>query len=72
MRTVTIITNDNNQVIRIPKEFEFSGASELEIRKEGDVITLRPARPDWLSFGKQDKADNDFLTNREDIIEYKT
>ncbi len=72
MRTVTIITNDNNQFIRIPKEFEFSGTSELEIRKEGDVITLRPARPDWLSFVKQDKADNDFLTNREDIIEYTT
>ena len=39
-----------------------------ESAKEGDVITLRPARPDWLSFGEQEKADSDFMANREDVI----
>ena len=68
MRTVSIFKNGKNQAVRLPKEFEFDGVNELEIHKEGDVITLRPARPNWLSFGKQEKADADFMTDREDVI----
>ena len=68
MRTVSIFKNGKNQAVRLPKDFEFEGVNELEIHKEGDVITLRPARPDWLSFGEQEKADNDFMANREDVI----
>ena len=68
MRTVSIFKNGKNQAVRLPKDFEFDGVNELEIHKEGDVITLRPARPDWLSFGEQEKADDDFMANREDVI----
>jgi len=68
MRTVSIFKNGKNQAVRLPKEFEFDGINELEIHKDGDVITLRPARPDWLSFGEQAKADADFMANREDVI----
>ncbi|MCG9628382.1 type II toxin-antitoxin system VapB family antitoxin [Vibrio mediterranei] len=68
MRTVSIFKNGSNQAVRLPKEFEFDGVNELEIHKEGDVITLRPIRPDWLSFAEQEKADNDFMTQREDAI----
>ncbi|MGR5299431.1 type II toxin-antitoxin system VapB family antitoxin [Vibrio mediterranei] len=68
MRTVSIFKNGSNQAVRLPKEFEFDGVNELEIHKEGDVITLRPIRPDWLSFAEQEKADNDFMTQREDVI----
>lgn len=57
-----------NQAVRLPKEFEFDGINELEIYKEGDVIILRPVRPDWLSFGQQLKADDDFMTHREELI----
>ncbi|WCE31578.1 type II toxin-antitoxin system VapB family antitoxin [Vibrio sp. SCSIO 43137] len=68
MRTVSIFKNGKNQAVRLPKEFEFDGVNELEINKDGDVITLRPARPDWLSFAEQGKADNDFMSDREDVI----
>ncbi len=68
MRTVSIFKNGKNQAVRLPKDFEFDGVNELEIHKEGDVITLRPARPDWLSFGEQDKADDDFMANRDDVV----
>lgn len=68
MRTVSIFKNGKNQAVRLPKDLQFDGVSELEISKDGDTITLRPVRPDWLSFAQIDKADNDFLTEREDII----
>lgn len=68
MRTVSIFKNGKNQAVRLPKDMQFEGVSELEISKEGDTIILRPARPDWLSFAEIEKADNDFLTEREDII----
>lgn len=67
MRTVSF-KNGKNQAVRLPKDFEFDGVNELEIQKKGDVITLRPARPDWLSFGEQEKADGDFMVSREDVI----
>jgi antitoxin VapB len=68
MRTVSVFKNGQNQAVRLPKDMEFEGISELEIVKEGDTITLRPARPDWLSFAELCNADPDFLTNREDVI----
>ncbi len=68
MKTVSIFKNGKNQAVRLPKDFEFDGVSELEIYKEGDTIVLRPVRPDWLSFAQQTKADHDFLVEREEMI----
>jgi antitoxin VapB len=68
MRTVSIFTNGNNQAVRIPKDMEFSNLKELEIFREGDSLILRPTRPDWLSFAELDKADDDFLVERPDVI----
>jgi antitoxin VapB len=68
MRTVSIFKIGANQAIRFPIEFEFDGVSELEITKQGDRIILEPARPSWLSFAHYEKADPDFMKNREDII----
>lgn len=68
MRTVSIFKNGANQAIRFPKEMEFSGVSELEITKQGDRIILQPVRPSWLSFANCEKADDDFMKHREDII----
>jgi len=68
MRTVSIFKNGANQAIRFPKEMEFSGVSELEITKQGDRIILQPVRPSWLSLANCEKADNDFMNAREDII----
>ncbi|MEZ5535881.1 MAG: type II toxin-antitoxin system VapB family antitoxin [Thiolinea sp.] len=68
MRTVSIFNNGKNQAVRIPKDMEFQGVKELEISKEGDTIIIRPVRPDWLSFAELGTADDDFLTEREDVI----
>ena len=68
MRTVSIFTNGNNQAIRIPKDMQFSDISELETMREGETLILRPVRPDWLSFAEVEKADDDFLLERPDVI----
>lgn len=68
MRTVSIFKNGNNRAIRLPRDMDFDGVSELEIVREGDCIILRPVRPTWGSFRQLDKADADFLMEREDII----
>ena len=57
MRTVSIFKNGNNRAIRLPRDLDFEGVSELEIVREGDSIILRPVRPTWGSFLELEKAD---------------
>ncbi|MDO2118196.1 type II toxin-antitoxin system VapB family antitoxin [Escherichia coli] len=64
MRTVSIFKNGNNRAIRLPRDLDFEGVSELEIVREGDSIILRPVRPTWGSFLELEKADPDFMTER--------
>lgn len=68
MRTVSIFRNNRNQAIRLPKDFEMPGVSELIIQKQGDTILLRPVRPSWTSFLDEPRADADFLSDRSDLI----
>ena len=68
MRTVSIFKNGNNRAIRLPRDMDFEGVSELEIVREGDSIILRPVRPTWGSFLELEKADPDFMTEREDVV----
>ena len=69
MRTVSIFKNGNNQAVRLPKDMEFEGVSDLEIIKEGDTIILHPPKPSWLSLAEIEKADNGFLIERDNIVE---
>jgi antitoxin VapB len=69
MRTVSVFKNGGNRAVRLPRDIDFAGINELEIRREGDVITLRPIKPSWESFSDFGKADADFLTERPDVIE---
>lgn len=69
MRTVSIFKNGNNQAVRLPKDMEFEGVSDLEIIKEGDTIILRPPKPSWLSLAEAEKANDDFLIERENVVE---
>lgn len=72
MRTVTILEIGKSQVVKLPKDMEFEGINELEIIKEGDSIILRPTRPDWLSLAGNDKANADFMAQREDVVDRST
>jgi len=69
MRTVSIFKNGNNQAIRLPVDMAYDGVAELEISRSGDVITLRPLRPDWRSFAENAKADVDFLQDRPAVVD---
>ena len=68
MKTVSIFKNGKNQAIRLPTNREFEDISELEITKEGNTIVLRPSRPNWLSLKDVEKSDDDFLSERSDIV----
>ncbi|PUF23909.1 AbrB/MazE/SpoVT family DNA-binding domain-containing protein [Salmonella enterica subsp. enterica] len=68
MRTVSIFKNGNNRAIRLPRDMDFDGVNELEIIREGDSIILRPVRPTWSSFTQMEKADPDFMAERENVV----
>jgi len=68
MRTVSIFKNGKNQAIRLPADMAYEGVSELEITRNGNVITLKPVRPNWLSFAKLPLADDDFLQERPPVV----
>lgn len=69
MRIVSIFRNNRNQAIRLPKDFEFPGVTQLTIEKRGDTILLRPVRPSWTSFADEPAADPHYLQERRDLIE---
>ena len=43
-RNVRLFRNGRNQAVRIPREFELPG-SEALLSREGEVLTLRAAKP---------------------------
>ena len=69
MRTASLFKNGKNQAVRLPKEFEFDGVTEVEISKEGESIVLTPKRKSWMSLLETEIADTDFLVDRPDILE---
>lgn len=69
MRTASLFKNGKNQAVRLPKEFEFDGVTEVEISKEGESIVLTPKRKSWISLLETEIADTDFLVDRPDILE---
>lgn len=68
MRTVSIFKDGESQIIRLPADMIYEGVEELEITRSGDVITLRPVQPYWLSLADLPKADAGFLQERSAVI----
>jgi antitoxin VapB len=69
MAIASLFTNGRSQAVRIPKELEFEGISEVDIVRDGDSIILTPKRKSWSSFSTVEKAEDDFMTNRPDVLE---
>lgn len=69
MKTASLFKNGRNQAVRLPKEFEFAGITEVEISRDGDALVLKPIRKPWTSLIDSEKPDDDFLIEREDIVE---
>ena len=67
--TAKLFINGKNQAGRIPKVFEFIGINEVNIRKEGDTLIISPARKNWMSFSTSPKADEDFMTERPELLD---
>lgn len=68
MIVANLFRNGRNQAVRLPKELEFEGVSQVEVRREGDSVILTPVRKSWKSFLETAEADADFLVEREDLI----
>jgi antitoxin VapB len=69
MRTAALFKNGKNQAVRLPREFEFEGVTEVEIVKEGESIILTPKRKSWISFSKTERTDPDLLVDRPDALD---
>lgn len=65
-QTAKIISNGNNQLLALPKEFSFDTA-EVYINKQGDNLIISPKKTTWDAFFDSPSAfDDDFLNDRED------
>jgi antitoxin VapB len=68
-RKATLFRNNKSQAVRIPRDFEFKGVSEVLIHQEGNVLVISPARKSWTSYAAVEKADDDFLIQRSALLE---
>lgn len=61
MKTAKVFKSGNSQAVRIPKEFHLEG-EEVEIRRKGDALVLRPRKRTWTAlFESLDKFTEDFM-----------
>ncbi|BFM06567.1 type II toxin-antitoxin system VapB family antitoxin [Halioxenophilus aromaticivorans] len=69
MRIASLFKHGRTQAVRLPKEFEFVGITEVEISCDGNAIALKPSRKPWTSLIGGNKAGDDFVVEREDFLE---
>ena len=61
MKTAKVFKSGNSQAVRIPKEFHLEG-EEVEIRKQGGSLILRPSKKSWTALIESlDKFSDDFM-----------
>jgi len=61
MKTAKVFKSGNSQAVRIPKEFHLKG-EEVEIRRKGESLILRPRKQSWASLiDSLQKFTDDFM-----------
>ena len=61
MKTAKVFKSGNSQAVRIPKEFHLEG-EEVEIRKQGGALILRPKKKSWAALIESlNKFTDDFM-----------
>ena len=61
MKTAKVFRSGNSQAVRIPKEFHLEG-QEVEIRKRGGSLILRPKKQSWAALIESlQKFTDDFM-----------
>jgi antitoxin VapB len=48
MKTAKVFKSGNSQAVRIPKEFHIESA-EVDIRRQGGALILRPRKESWAA-----------------------
>ena len=65
-----LFINGRSQAVRIPKAYQFTGVSEVLIRKEGDALIIVPARKTWRSYSDEAPAvGDDFMVERPELMD---
>ena len=65
-----LFINGRSQAVRIPKAYQFTGVSEVLIRKEGDALIIVPARKTWASYTDEAPAVGaDFMAERPELMD---
>lgn len=63
MKTAKVFKSGNSQAVRIPKEFQLE-SEEVEIRRRGDALILRPKSISWEPLiASLSKFTDDFLAD---------
>jgi antitoxin VapB len=63
MKTARVFKSGNSQAVRIPKEFHLEG-DEVEIRRRGDSLILRPRKQSWaVLIESLQKFTDDFMAD---------
>ena len=63
MKIAKVFKSGNSQAVRIPKEFQLQG-DEVEIRRRGDLLILKPTSHSWDSLIESlSKFTDDFLAD---------
>ena len=61
MKTAQASKSGNSQAVRIPKEFHLD-SEEVEIRRRGDSLILRPTKQSWAALiGSLQKFTDEFM-----------
>ena len=64
IKTAKVFWSGNSQAVRIPREFMID-ADEVEIRKRGDTIVLRPRVRSWTPLIESlEEFSEDFMGSR--------
>lgn len=58
------MSTTTSKTISLLADMTHEAVSESEINRRGDALTLRPARPCWMSLAELARADADFLQER--------
>jgi antitoxin VapB len=61
VKTAKVFKSGNSQAVRIPKEFHLE-ADEVEIRRKGSALILRPMKRSWAALiDSLGKFSDDFM-----------
>jgi antitoxin VapB len=61
MKIAKVFKSGNSQAVRIPKEFHLEG-EEVEIRRQGGSLILRPRKESWAALiDSLEKFTDDFM-----------